>query len=79
MHVAERGSNDPGSKGRCIQFVIGVQDESDIERALRCGDWEISPFNWYRKFAACDRVRSGSTNWPALANAIVGGNCVSDL
>ena len=34
MHIGKRGRHHPGSEGGRVEFVVGVQDEGDIERAL---------------------------------------------
>ena len=61
MHVTECSRYYAGGERRGIQFVIGVQDQGDVERSLGRGATELRPFNWYRKLAAWDSVRSGST------------------
>ena len=35
VHVAERGRGDPRGEGRCVQLVVRVQDERDVERPRR--------------------------------------------
>ena len=34
MHIGKRGRHHPGSEGGGVEFVVGVQDEGDIEGAL---------------------------------------------
>ena len=37
MHVGERRGDHPGSEGRRIQLVVGVEDQRDVERLHRLG------------------------------------------
>ena len=79
VHVGKRRRDDPRSESGSIEFVIGMQDQRDIESALGSRRRRSCHSACSRKFAACDSERSGSTTVLPFADAIIGGHNHGDL
>src|SRR6185312_15216760 len=72
MHVRQGGRGDPGGKGGGIQFVVGVQDEGDVEGAFG-GGRRLLPGQHQEEIGGVRERRVRFNHRVAFADAIVGG------
>src|ERR1019366_1377703 len=78
VHVAERSCDHASREGGGIQFVVGVQDESDIQRSLRRSTRNLA-IQLVQKVSGMRKAAVRLDDMLPFANAVVGGDDVGDL
>ena len=78
VHIGEGGGGDAGGEGRGVQFVIGMEDKSDIERTFRSRRRSLA-VEHQEEVGGVGKRAVGLDNVLAFADAIVGGDDHGDL
>ncbi len=78
MHIRKRRGDNPGRECGSVEFVVGVQDESDIERAFG-GFGRLGAIQQQQKIGRVRKRRIGIDHLLPFSQAVVGRHDHGDL